>query len=365
MMKKLAVISTVLIFSLVLFSSCAKKPSAPKAGSTKVDDMLSLIPSDVQGVLFIDFHKAITTELAEKALKDEKTRKKYQEFVDETGIDLKKDLFFVAGALSKGMGKEEQKGAFILNLRYDKETFLNKIKKGGELKEEDYNGITLFSAGEEEEWTGAFLDDSNLIAGSENEVKSVIDTYQQKSENVFQNENLAAIIDQTNKEALFWAAFLIPAEAAKQVSAQNPMLKNLESIKAANLSFDYKNKNLIAEIKVMSGDETKNQEIVDLLKGFKAMGVMAAAEDPDVSELLSKIEITSEGGLQRDMRIERGKRKRNLFRIIFGFLIPDKGKRMKKTEEITLKQAHVKIYAKIPEELINRLTEKKEKESNF
>ena len=72
----------------------------------------------------------------------------------------------------------------------------------------------------------------------------------------------------------------------------------------------------MAEIKVMSSDEQKNQQIADLLNGVKAMGGMAAAKKPEIGEFINKIEISS---------------------------APD----------------HVKVYAKIPEELINKLKEMK------
>ena len=47
-MKKLSVVSTVLAFFMAFLISCAPQPSAPKAGTARVDDMLTLIPKDVQ-----------------------------------------------------------------------------------------------------------------------------------------------------------------------------------------------------------------------------------------------------------------------------------------------------------------------------
>ena len=97
------------------------------------------------------------------------------------------------------------------------------------------------------------------------------------------------------------------------------MLSSLEGINAVSMYFDYKNKNIIAEIKVISSDEAKNQQVADLLNGLKAMGGMAATEKPETGELINKIEITSTAD-------------------------------------------HVKIYASIPEDLINKLKEMEKKE---
>lgn len=315
-MKKLSVLGIFLILFMALLTSCAKQPSAPVAGSARVDEMLTLIPKDVQGVFFVDIHKAMLTDFADKTLKEEETYEKYQKFVEETGIDPKKDIYFVVVALTEGMEQKEQKGAAILNLKYDKEALLAKLKEEeGKLREEDYNGITLYGWGDDEEKVGAFLDDSNVILGNKEAVKTAVDTYQRKAENVFKNEELANLINQTNKEAIFWGGLLIPPEAMEKAVSNNPMFSAFDSVTAAVLYFDYKNKNVIAEIKVMSEDETKNTQIVDALNGFKAMGAMMAAKEPEVGELLDKLEISSGPG-------------------------------------------HAKIYASIPEELINKLKSK-------
>jgi hypothetical protein len=59
------------------------------------------------------------------------------------------------------------------------------------------------------------------------------------------------------------------------------------------MSFDYKDKNILAEIKAMSPDEAKNKQMADALNGFKALGAGAAAKEPQLGELLNKIEIGS------------------------------------------------------------------------
>ncbi len=134
---------------------------------------------------------------------------------------------------------------------------------------------------------------------------------------MFKNEALSSLVAQTNKEAMMWGAILIPPEAISQAVSQNPMLKNLEAVNATAMYFDYKNESIIAEIKVMSGDETKNKEVADLLNGFKAMGGIIAAKKPEIGELINKIEVTSSAD-------------------------------------------YVKIYANISEDLINRIKETEE-----
>ncbi len=325
-MKKLTAIGITFIFVFFSFISCEKKPTAPRAGAASVDDMLSLVPDDAMGVFFIDFHRAMSTEMASKTIKEDKNYQKYQEFIEMTGIDPQKDVYFVTLAVMEVIEKEKTKASAIINLKYDKEKLLSLAKEkateeGQEILEEEYNGMKIYSIEQEkgEAPKFSFIDDSNIVAGDEVGVRSCIDVLQKRRENVFKNEELTDLIETTNKGAMIWGAFLIPQEMMNKVADQNPMLGNLKAVQATSMYFDYKDKNILSEIKVMSSDETKNQQIADLLNGVKAMGGMVSAKKPEIGELINKIEITSS---------------------------PD----------------HVKIYANIPEELINRLKEMKEKE---
>lgn len=325
-MKKLTTIGIAFVFFFFSFTSCGKKPAAPKAGVASVDDMLSLIPDDAMGVIFVNFHGAMSTEIANKTIQEDKNYQKYQEFMEKTGIDPQKDVYFITVAVIEGMEKEKAKAAAIINLKYDKEKLLTLAKEKAEeedheILEEDYNGVTIYSWTQEKEKPPnfVFLDNSNIIAGDKIGVRSCLDVIQKRKENVFNNKELTDLIEKTEKEAMLWGAILIPPEAMSEAAAQNPMLSNLKAVQATSMSFNYKNKNLIAEIKVMSSDETKNQQIADLLNGVKAMGGMVSAKKPEVGELINKIEITS---------------------------TPD----------------HVKIYANIPEELINKLKEMEKEE---
>jgi len=319
-MKKILTIHLILSLALFSFIACGKKTEAPKAGTAKAEDMLSLIPADAQGVFFIDVHSAMATEIASKAIQEDENYKKYQEFVQKTGIDPQKDIYYVAVGMMKGMTKGKQEGVAVINLKYDKETVLPLIKEkvkeeGQEIEEMEYEGITLYKMWKEgESGAFAFIDESNAVVGNETPVKAVLDIVNKKGESVFANDQLSSLIDKTNKKAMLWGAILIPAEAMEKAASENPMLSSMKSVNAVVLYFDYKNQNILADIMMMSSDAEANQKVVDALNGIKAFGSMAAAEKPEIGELVNKIEITAEAD-------------------------------------------HVKIHATIPEELINKLKE--------
>jgi hypothetical protein len=99
-------------------------------------------------------------------------------------------------------------------------------------------------------------------------------------------------LKKVNKKTLVWGVVLVPPKAASE-SAGNPMLPDIKSVKSVSFNFDYKNKNILLEIKAASADAEKNQKIATQLNGFKSLGAMAAAEKPEIGELMNAIKISS------------------------------------------------------------------------
>ena len=297
-MKKLTVYGITIIFALFSFISCEEKIAPPKAGTAKANDMLSLIPKNATAFFFVDFQRIMAIEDVDKFIKEDENYEDYQEFVGETGIDPQNDIFFVAIAVTKGMEKPHQEGVGIINLKYNKDHLITMIKEKKEeeqeLTEEEYNGVTIYTIKEEDGGKSfSFLDESNIVLGNENEVKSVIDVIQKKKENVFKNEELSAVLTKTNKDAMLWGAVLVPPEVSSKISAEKPMLSALEAVNSVAIYFDYKDKNIIAEIKLMSSDPMKNQELADNLNGYKTMAALIQIQDLNMAEILDRIEITS------------------------------------------------------------------------
>jgi hypothetical protein len=347
-MKKFAVIGITVIFALCSFTSCEEGLFVSKAGPADAENALKLIPKDVMAVFFIDIHRVMTIEFINNLIKEKENDETsdeltdFQEFKAKTGIDPEKDINFIVGAITGKTEKGKEEGVGIINLTYNKDLLLSLIKEelakekeeehekqaeeehGEEEKEhgekeehemieEEYNGFTIYTVreeceeeeeehGKEEEEHGAkhekggsftFLDESNIAVGDANSVKSVIDVLQKKKENVFKNEGFSSLLTKIDKEAIFWGAALIPPDAINEVISEKPELIILEAVNAASVSLDYKNKNIIADIKIMSSDPMKNQELADNLNGYKSMAALIQIQDLNMAEILDRIEITS------------------------------------------------------------------------
>ena len=295
-MKKNYVYIISLSIFLLLVTACGEKTTTQEKGSAvSADSALKILPMDSKAVFYVDLKKVMSLESVDQALKSDKNYKEMEDFINKTGINPQEDIHYIVGALTS-MEKENQKGVIVANLNYNKDSMLNLIKEESEkeITESEYNCFTIYSTEEAEEMGSfCFLDESNILIGDNSGIQAVIDIVKNNGENVQKNEEMSAMLQQTNKDALVWGAFLIPSEAVSEATSTNPMLGNLESVKAATMFFDYENKSYIAEIKLISTDPEKNKQVAELLNGLKAFGAMGAAENPAIGDLMNKIEITS------------------------------------------------------------------------
>lgn len=294
-MKKIIILVLALTMALILVTSCAKK-----GGAVTGEGLLAYLPKTTNGVIVMDIGRIMSTDVAAKAIKEDKGFEKYREFVQKTGIDPQKDLHWIAVGLTGELSGKSTEAAVIVNMTYKKDDLLAKIKaEAPKLQETTYAGATLYTVPEEEGKKPAyvtFLDDNNIAGGSEKAIKSVIDIQQKKAESALKNEALAGILKGVRKDAMVWCAFAVPPDAMEMAASQNPMMANLKGLYGLTMFFDYKNKGLIVEIKGLNKDEAKNKEIQTMLDGLKAMGAMASTKEPSLGEVLDKIAITSGPG---------------------------------------------------------------------
>lgn len=281
---------------LILPFGCARKAKAPQAGQAKATDLIQLLPKNCLGVFSWDVRRTLDTSLARHSLEDKEIMAKIEEIKNQTGIDLTKDIFLISGGVIALENKEPQPVA-IINLRYDQNKLLNFIKQKSPqpLEEVVYEKKTIFKLASEKEPNPGlvFYDSSNIFLGGLEACERLIDVVNGKAENIRQNSQLNSLLKTTKTESLSWSAFLLPPEAMAEAAKSNPMLSSVEKLHSLAMSFDYKNKNLVAEITAKGSDESHHKQLAELLTGFRSMGAMAATNYPEVVEVLNKLEITS------------------------------------------------------------------------
>ena len=299
-MKKNLMIGFV-IFMAIGLVACMDQGSI-KAGSATGKSILRLIPATARVVLMVDIHRSMTADMVQNVLKDEKTKQKYDGFIKMAGLDPMKDIYFVAVGLAGNPAGGSQEGAIFINLRYNKDALLAKIKETAkDIREETYNGVTLYEGPaamnmEHAASAGAFLDDSNIVVGSDKSVRAAVDVFQKKADSVDKNPEMKRLFKAVNMSANVWGAVIIPQEMLKSQADKNPMLKDLIGLTGLTMSFDYANRTLTAEIQGLGGTKEQNKTLAEKLTALKGMGALMGGQQPVLAELLNKIEISSSAG---------------------------------------------------------------------
>ena len=117
-MRKFKFLSISIILPLFLFVTCAQMPTGPKAESSKNEDMLSFIPKDTNVAFVVNFQRIVTIEAVDKLIKKQLNNEMfekftdYHKFIEATGIDPLRDIFFIAAASTGAPIQESRLASF-------------------------------------------------------------------------------------------------------------------------------------------------------------------------------------------------------------------------------------------------------------
>jgi hypothetical protein len=298
-MKKATAIGSVILLA-VISAACASGTGL-KSGAAAGEALIKMMPKAATGVMAFDVQRLMGTEGVRTALQDPKVKDKFDEYVRLSGIDPAKDIFYVGvGITGSPVGAAKDAGAgVVVSLKYDKAKLQALIKeKAPEVKEEIYNGVTVYSnidGGKDmKQATGAaFLDETHIILGTEAGLKGLIDVHQKKAESLAKNTEMAVPLKAVDKSGLLWGAFAVPQELIKKGVESTPQLKPLEGVKALTLALDDRVSGVVADIRTLGGTKEQNANLAAALNGFKAMGAMFGAQEPVIGEVLNGIQISS------------------------------------------------------------------------
>ena len=298
MRKRLLIFSiTALLSTLLMISGCGGE-KAP-IGSGGEMDLFSLLPDHAAGVFSVNFKKMAQLAIFDKIIKDaekEKTEKpgklfeSYQDFVDKTGIDPKKDIHSMAFGLYGELGAKEPDTVFLANLNYQQNTLLTIIKeKAPGYMEETYNGVGVHKFKDEKgnDMALSFLSNNIIAAGRPDLLSKVIDLHNGKGKSITANENMKPHLNNFKSDAIACFVFGFPQEA-KKVHDRGMFKIDLSEAEAVVGYVDYAGKTWTGEIMMISHNEEANQQLVSTLNGLK---MMAAAGGPEVEEVVKNIDI--------------------------------------------------------------------------
>jgi hypothetical protein len=301
MRKLFSLIAMTLFLSILLVVSGCGGGGAQRGLSPSQTQLFSLLPAEANGLFAVNFKKALQMPSFEKMLMEQKEKSmdqsmllSYNAFVNKTGIDPKKDLDYIAAAVTGQMGFGGTPDAIVLiraNFNKDKLVTLMKEEAAG-FTEEDYKGTAIYKFREKTgaEKAVAFIKTDVAAIGNVADVKKVIDLSKGVGKSILTNEKLKDHLNHFRTDAIFSMVIALPDEL-KNVQDGGMFKFDLSKAEAVIANMDRSGSSWEGEIKLISMNPDGNRQLVSTLNGLKVFG--AAAGD-EVAEFINAIDLYAE-----------------------------------------------------------------------
>lgn len=302
--------SIILLACCLAFAACTSEPKSKIPSS--VQESLALLPAETNLLFYCNFNKITASPLASQFIDNldpEKFGMKlhdrdFEEFMQATGLDLRKDLYdiLVGSILQYGERKEQAFAIVHGNFEEDRliqylESKLKKARKAVAWEMEEYNGYRLYSHRENDSRISAcFADENTLYIGPDSWVKEVL-AGQLTSRLPEQKDFFARLKKDVNYGDQFWVAmdskFL--AEPYNTVaSGLRRRVPALETVRAAVFSAEA-DKELGFSGKLLCDSPESSEVMVDLMRGALAAAKLSVSHDRSTVDELNKIKIYQKG----------------------------------------------------------------------
>ncbi|MFQ5772560.1 MAG: hypothetical protein ACE5HX_18635, partial [bacterium] len=199
--------SIILIIGIFLLCHACSEEQTPKEISASVTNYLSLFPDQTNILMYSNFEalkqspfgQALKVEFEEK-IKEDHDDEEYRDFVEKTGLDVKKDIYEIwLGAEAQNGQDKEKNGGAIVRGKFDRKRMVDYFKKEhpDKFREETYREFEIYIIKQkhEEELSFTFLNSETMALGSYFWLKTIIRQSQnQGAANVLSNPTMAKFI---------------------------------------------------------------------------------------------------------------------------------------------------------------------------
>jgi len=298
----LSLVLTLLLSTLLVLSGCGDKGPGGEMTEDQAE-LLSLLPDNAAGIFLVNFKKFTRMKFFDQMIKEAEEKKidepgaafkGYQDFIDKTGIDPKKDIYSMAFAIYGKIGPMagEPDVAAVINLNYNKNSIMGLIKENApEFAEDTYNGVAIFEGKDKKgkDMAFSFIGEKTMAAGTPYLLKQVIDISKTGGQGVMGNAKMKPYLGELKPGAIMSFVIDFPEEAKK--AQEGGMFKmDLSKAEVVLGYVDYSGSAWDGEIALISHNEEGNKQMVSTLNAFKMMG---GALGPEVEELISNLDISA------------------------------------------------------------------------
>jgi hypothetical protein len=256
-------------------------------------DVLNDLPADCQFVFGMNVPKFVASDLYRKARLKKSARigNDLAQFVNATGVNPESDIDFLVAA---GRTKEKSKGEGVVIAfgRFNKDTVTSFIKSRSAPIVQEYNGtqVLMFPEGKGNTVSKGivFLSRGELALGDLQTLKAVLDV--NVNGNIRSNAKMASLIGSINLDDMFWFAgnaygILANASIKAPMGIKIPSLQNIAG------SFNITD-SVTGKITASALDGPSAANLVDMVKGLKALGQMSTNQSPELQKLFDGVTVS-------------------------------------------------------------------------
>ncbi len=299
---------------LVLASACSEDIQSREtpAGTTATIvpasriDQLALLPPQTNVVFHANLAALRQTPAGEdlrmeleRKIRDEHDED-YMEFAKKTGVDINKDVDVILVAAMPGEHDASIGGALAVG-KFDERRIVDymRTKQGAQFEKKSYRGHDVYSGDGHEELI-TFLNSGTVLLGVQTWVEAIIDQFEDKKPGILQNPVMAGHIQDLSAKSHLWGIANLDemsqkwADELRRSGSGFSGTKSLENMRS--LLF-YTVVDQEADVFVRGNFRTSEEAetLAEAITGFKALGKLMLADDPEAMEMLNEIKIRSDG----------------------------------------------------------------------
>ncbi|MFQ5650461.1 MAG: hypothetical protein ACE5IY_11015 [bacterium] len=303
-------ITQTILLGLVFQTTACSTENAPEeapAPKTRGTEYLALMPENTHVLFYANLEEMKKTPLGEdfrvefeEKMKEEE-EEDYFEFVEKTGVDLKKDVYELwIGGIAQG-GQEVNSGA-IINGRFDEKRIVDylRTKEPHKIDETHYRDHTIYIL-EEKDKQMTFLTSGMIVIGNRQWIAAIIDQAEDGGKNVLDNPAMQDYIQQVPHKEHFWGVMNLSEMSdawARELRRKSAFTgtKSIENMKSLVFCTHFDRKTDV----FLKGNFTAHEEakaVAEMVNGFKALAKLMVADDREAVDMISDITIKSEGAI--------------------------------------------------------------------
>ncbi len=302
----LAIVTVGLCTGLVAFYNGGR----PNLSASQGPSELAYLPADATAVAFANVNDVMNSQFRQKLTEAMPTGEGRDKFMEETGIDIERDIDTVVASMSA----DEKDGVILVRGRFNVSQIESLVRRnGGDV--EDYKGVRVVTgppatssrrmdgAGGEvprdgvnvnidHDGTVAFLEAGLIALGDTASVKRAIDA-KESGNNVRNNDKLMAYVNDIRAGQSAWAVGRFDA-VQKTTEIPDQIKQHMPEVKWFSV-MAHVNGGVSGTLRADTTDDLAAENLRDVIRGGLAMGRLVSGQDEKIKILLDSLQMSGTG----------------------------------------------------------------------